>query len=132
MVEIKKVLATAVKKGTSLIIEGVACTVTGVQTSKPGKHGHAKCRIEAVSMSDGKKKIIVVPGHDKLDSPIIDKKIAQVLSVHGDTATVMDSESYETFDIKIPEELSDKLKEGITVSYWIILDVNVMREIRSG
>ncbi len=132
MAEIKKILATSVKKGTSLVIDGVACTVIDTQTSKPGKHGHAKCRIEATSMIDGRKKIIVVPGHDKLDSPVIGKKTAQVLSVHENVANVMDSESYETFDLKISEELKGKVVDGVTVSYWIILDEKVMREIKGG
>lgn len=131
MADIKQILATSAKKGTSIIIDGVACTVRSVQTSKPGKHGHAKCRIEAISMIDGAKKIIVVPGHDKLDSPIIDKKIAQILSLHGDTANVMDMETYDTFDLKIPSELKDKVAEGKQVLYWIILDVKVMKEMRN-
>ena len=130
MAEIKKILATGVKKGTSLVIDGVACTVTRVQISKPGKHGHAKCRIEANSMTDGRKKIIVVPGHDKLDSPIIEKKNAQVLSVHGNLANVMDMESYETFDLEIPDELKGQVVEGGVVSYWLILDQRVMKEIK--
>ncbi len=130
MSELKQILATSVKKGTSLVIDGVACSVISVQISKPGKHGHAKCRIEAVSMIDKKKKIIVVPGHDKLHSPVIEKKSAQILSLHGSVANVMDSESYETFDLEIPDELADKVKEGITVSYWIILDQRVMKEIK--
>ena len=130
MGEIKKILATGVKKGTSLVIDGVACTVTSVQTSRPGKHGHAKCRIEAVGMIDGKKKIMIVPGHDKLDSPIIEKKEAQVLSIQGDMANVMDSQSYETFDLKIPEELKGKVMDGNAVSYWVILDEKIMKEIK--
>lgn len=130
MGEIKKVLATGVKKGTSLVIDGVACSVISVQTSRPGKHGHAKCRIEAVSMIDGKKKVIVVPGHDKMDSPIIEKKDAQVLSIQGDNANVMDSQSYETFDLKIPEDLKGKVVEGNSIAYWIILDQKVMKEIK--
>ena len=131
MADIKQILATSAKKGTSIIIDGVACTVRSVQTSKPGKHGHAKCRIEAISMIDGAKKIIVVPGHDKLDSPIIEKKTAQILSLHGDTANVMDMETYDTFDLKIPGELKDKVAEGKQVLYWIILDVKVMKEVRN-
>ncbi|MFH1592403.1 MAG: translation initiation factor IF-5A [Candidatus Woesearchaeota archaeon] len=130
MGEIKKIQATSVKKGTSIIIDGIACTVKDVQTSKPGKHGHAKCRIEAIGMIDSNKKIIVVPGHEKLDSPIIEKKSAQILSIHGDTANVMDSESYETFDLKIPAELKDKIKENAQVLYWIIMDIKVMKEIK--
>lgn len=130
MGEIKKIQATSVKRGTSIIIDGVACTVKDVQTSKPGKHGHAKCRIEAIGMIDGNKKIIVVPGHEKLDSPIIEKKSAQVLSIHSDTANLMDAESYETFDLKIPAELKDKIKENKQVLYWIIMDIKVMKEVR--
>jgi len=130
MGEIKKIQATSVKKGTSIIVDGMACTVKDVQTSKPGKHGHAKCRIEAIGMITGSKKIIVVPGHDKLDSPIIEKKTAQVLSIHGETANVMDSESYETFDLKIPDDLKDQIKENKQVLYWIIMDTKVMKEIR--
>ncbi len=130
MAEIKKILATSVKKGTYLVIDDLACTAASVQISKPGKHGHAKCRIEAITMIDGKRKIIVVPGHDKLDSPIIEKKSAQVLSIHDDIANVMDSENYETFDLKIPDELKEMVKEGDTVSYWIILDQKIMREIK--
>ena len=130
MAEIKKILATGVKKGTSLVIDGVACTVIDVQTSKPGKHGHAKCRIEATGMIDGRKKIIVVPGHDKLDSPIIEKKAAQVLSIHDEVANVMDSESFETFDLKIPNDLKGRVIEGVTITYWIILDEKIMREVR--
>ncbi len=130
MGELKQILATSVKKGTSLVIDGIACSVSSVQISKPGKHGHAKVRIEASSLIDRKKKIIVVPGHDKLQSPVIEKKTAQVLSLHGDTANVMDSETYETFDLPVPEELRGKLTEGVTVSYWIILDQRVMKEIK--
>ena len=130
MAELKQILATSVKKGASLVIDGVACTVISVQVSKPGKHGHAKVRIEATSMIDRKKKIIVVPGHDKLQSPVIEKKTAQVLSIHEEVANVMDSETYETFDIQIPEELRGKLTEGTTVSYWIILDQKIIKEIK--
>ncbi len=130
MAEVKRVLATSVKKGSTIVIDGVACSVTSVQTSKPGKHGHAKCRIEAIGLIDEKKRIIVVPGHDKLDSPIIEKKMAQILSISNESANVMDMESYETFDLKIPDELKGKVKEGNQVSYWIIMDEKVMREAK--
>src|SRR3989344_4116699 len=130
MDESKQVSATSLKKGSSVIIDGVACTVRDIKTSKTGKHGHAKCRIEAIGIIDDSKKIIVVPGHEKLESPIIEKKSAQVLSMHGDTANIMDSESYETFDLKIPEELKDKISEGKQIVYWIITDIKVMKEVK--
>lgn len=120
----------SLKVGNYVILDGVACIVKSVQTSKPGKHGHAKCRIEAVSMIDGQKKIQVFPAHDRIEVPIIAKKNAQVLSIHGDLANVMDMDSYETFDLEIPDELKDKAKEGSQIIYWVILNKKVMKQIK--
>lgn len=93
------------QKGSYVILDGAACKVSDISVSRPGKHGHAKVRLTAVGLVDGKKRITVMPGHDNVDVPIVEKKSAQVLSVQGNSANVMDSESYETFDLEIPEEL---------------------------
>ena len=132
MVETKQIQVTSLKPGRYVVLDGVACKVTKMDISRPGKHGHAKCRIDASSLIDGNKKVIVLPGHDKIDVPIIDKKSAQVLSVSGDNANVMDEESYETFDIKISDEFKGKISEGITIVYWDILGDKVLKEIKSG
>jgi len=126
----KIVSVGSLQRGNYVVIEGVACKVTNTQTSRPGKHGHAKVRLEAVGLIDEKKKVIVAPGHDNIEVPIIEKKSAQVLSVQGDTANVMDSETYETFDLKIPEELKGQVVEGCTVLYWIILNDKVMKQVK--
>lgn len=128
----KPVDAGSIQKGDSIVIEGVACRVTGVQVSRPGKHGHAKCRFEAVGIIDEKKRIIVMPGHDTIDTPIIEKKVAQVLSVTGDMANVMDNLSFETFDLKIPDELKERVMDGVEIMYWDILGERVMKEVRGG
>ncbi|RLE46369.1 translation initiation factor IF-5A [Candidatus Woesearchaeota archaeon] len=120
----------SIKVGGYIIMDGEACRVIDVSTSRPGKHGHAKFRIVAVGLIDGKKRDMVLPGHDKVEVPIIEKKTAQVLSVTGDTANVMDTETYETFDLKIPEELQGKITEGTEVLYWIILDEKVMKQVK--
>jgi len=130
--EVKRKGAVNFQVGNYVIIDGVACTVSGIQTSKPGKHGHSKVRLEAIGMIDNKKRQIVVPGHDELDVPVIEKKNAQVLSISGDVANVMDSETYETFDLVIPEELKDKVAENTTVVYWTILNDKIMKQIKSG
>lgn len=131
MAEIKQASIGSMTKGSYIVIDNVACKVTNTQTSRPGKHGHAKVRLEAVGLIDGKKKVIVMPGHDNVDVPIIEKKTAQVLSINGDTANVMDSETYETFDLKIPEELKSDCVEGVNVLYWEILDDKTMKQIKS-
>jgi len=118
------------KVGGYVIFDDVAYVIKSMQSSKSGKHGHAKYRIEAVSMLDSRKVIKVMPAHDKVEVPIVEKKAAQVLSVANDKANVMDKESYETFDIDIPEEFKDDLKEGKDIMYWIILDQKIIKQVR--
>lgn len=130
MAEIKQALASSLKTGNFVIFDNIACRITKMDISKTGKHGHAKCRIEAVGLVDGRKIVKVIPGHDSVDVPIIEKRGAQVLSTNEDIANVMDMESYETFDLKIPEELKGEVKEGMQVVYWIILNERVMKQVK--
>jgi translation initiation factor 5A len=88
-----------------------------MDVSKTGKHGHAKCRIEAVGIISGTKKVFVIPGHDKLEVPIINKRKGQVLSI-GDKVSVMDLESFETLDVECPEEIKNELEINSNVEYW--------------
>ena len=130
MSDTKSIAANNVQKGTSIILEGVACKVVDVEISKPGKHGHSKVRISAVGLTDDKKRIAVMPGHDNVEVPIIEKRQAQVLSVQGDKANVMDSETYETFDLEVPEEFKGQVAEGYSVTYWTILNERVIKQVK--
>jgi len=116
----KVIEATEMRVGTYLLLDSIAHQVKKMDISKTGKHGHAKVRFEAVSAFSGKKKVMVVPGHDKFEVPMIEKKNAQVLSISGTMASLMDSESFENIDLEIPEELQGSIKEGANVEYWEI------------
>ena len=126
----KHASAGSLKVGSNVVIDGGACRISSIQISRPGKHGHAKVRLEAMGIIDGKKYVALMPGHDEVDVPLIEKKTAQVLSITGDMANVMDMESYETFDLAIPEELKGKIAEGASVLYWEILSDKVMKQIK--
>ena len=127
----KPLQANQIQKGNYLVVEGAACKAVDIQISKPGKHGHSKVRITAVGIFDDKKRVIVAPGHDNVDVPVVEKKNAQILSLHDDMANVMDMDSYETFDMKIPEELKGQAVEGAQIVYWIVLDYKVMKQIKT-
>lgn len=124
--------AGSVKEGSFIVIDGVACKVVSAETSKSGKHGHAKARIVAIGLLDNKKREIVMPSSDTVDVPIIEKKSAQVLSVTGDMANVMDDESFETFDLKIPEGLKESVVPNCKILYWTILGERVMKQLKGG
>lgn len=116
----KLIDATAAKPGTTIMVDNEACTIKSNDISKTGKHGASKCRIEAKEIFSGKKKVIAVPGSHRFEVPIVNKKRAQVLSVSESKASVMDLESYETFDIVYPEDLKDQLGVEKEVEYWEI------------
>ena len=116
--DFKLISAVSARPGVSINIDGIPCIVKSNDVSKTGKHGHAKCRIEAISIIDGKKKVFVTGGHERLECPMINKRKGQILSITGDYASVMDLESYETKELAIPEELKEELKDGDQVEYW--------------
>lgn len=104
-----------------MIIDDEPCKIMSISTSKPGKHGEAKARIEAIGIFDGQKRSIVHPVKHKVGVPIIDKRTAQVVALMGENVQLMDLETYETFEIPIPEEHKGQLQPGSDVSYLIAL-----------
>jgi len=116
----KIINATEARVGTNILMEGVPYTVKKIDVSKTGKHGHAKCRIEAAHMVSGNKKVFVIPGHERFEVPMVNKNKAQILSLTDDKASVMDLESFETIEVAIPEDLKTQLAENENVEYWDI------------
>lgn len=125
----KVIDATEMRTGTYLIIDGAAHQVKKMDISKTGKHGHAKVRFEAVNVFSGKKKVQVVPGHDKFEVPMVTKMKGQVLSVSGDEVHLMDTESFENLELPIPEELKGEIKDGCEVEYWDIEGEKLIKRV---
>jgi translation initiation factor 5A len=118
---LKIIDATEAKVGTNITVDGTPCTIKSIDISKTGKHGHAKCRIEAVGILTGNKKVFVVPGHERLEVPIVDKRKGQVLSKADGRASIMDLENFETIEVACPEkEVFEELEENGNCEYWDI------------
>ena len=101
-----------------VIIDDEPCKIMSISTSKPGKHGEAKARIEAIGIFDGQKRSIVHPVKHKVHVPMIDKRTAQVLALIGDSAVqLMDLETYETFEMPVPDEFKGQLEPGKEIQY---------------
>ena len=104
-----------------IIIDDEPCKISSISKSKPGKHGEAKARIEAVGLFDGAKRTVVHPVKHKIGVPMIDKRQAQVITASGESAQIMDLETYETFDIVVDEEYQGKLQSGGEINYMVTL-----------
>jgi translation initiation factor 5A len=126
----KVVEVKTLKVGKYVIIDGEASKITSIQTSSPGKHGAAKARVEAMGIFDKQKRNFVKPVDSKCDVPMIDKRLGQVLALMGDDVQLMDLETYETFEIPIPDELKGKLNEGSEVDYIMAMGKKKVMRIK--
>ncbi|MEA1956865.1 MAG: translation initiation factor IF-5A [Euryarchaeota archaeon] len=102
--------ARTLREGRYVLIDEEPCTIVNITTSKPGKHGAAKARIEGIGVFDSQKRTAVQPVTAKLYVPVIERRSGQVLSVSGDMAQIMDMGDYSTVEIEIPGELKGKGK----------------------
>lgn len=105
------------KEGRYMLIDEEPCRILSIQTSKPGKHGEAKARIDAIGLFDGSKRSVVFPVKHKVQVPIIGKRQAQILSLAGSEVQLMDLENYETFNLPVDEETKQGLSPGGEVQY---------------
>jgi translation initiation factor 5A len=105
------------KEGRYMLIEEEPCRILSIQMSKPGKHGEAKARIDAVGLFDGSKRSVVFPVTHKVRVPMIGKRNAQILSLTEAEVQLMDLENYETFSLAIETDLKGQLTPGSEVQY---------------
>ncbi|OGS43910.1 MAG: translation initiation factor IF-5A [Euryarchaeota archaeon RBG_13_57_23] len=110
------------KENRYMVIDDEPCKILSISTSKPGKHGEAKARIEAVGIFDGSKRSVVYPVKHRVMVPIIDKRQGQVIALHGNEAEMMDLETYEMFHLPVDEEMKAELKPGGEVMYIVAMD----------
>ena len=113
----KIVEVRTLKQGKYVIIDGEPCKIVSLQTSKPGKHGSRKANVVAVGILDNQKRTFVKPVDTKIESPIIERKSAQITHIAGKTLGLMDLNTYETFDLPIPDDVEGELVEGVSVEY---------------
>ena len=126
---LKLIDATQAKPGTTILIDGEPYSVKSNDISKTGKHGASKCRIEAIGIFSGKKKVIAVTGGERFDVPLVEKHRAQVLSVSEGKASVMDLGSYESMDLPFIEEIKDEIAPEKQVEYWSIEDKKAIMRV---
>ncbi|MHA1903435.1 MAG: translation initiation factor IF-5A [Candidatus Thorarchaeota archaeon] len=130
---IKKTVVKSLKPGSYFIIDDEPCRVINIEKSKPGKHGSAKANITAVGFFDNRKRNVIMPADRMVDVPLIDKKSATVIADMGETYSLMDSETYETFEVEKPKdpEIADKIELNVGVEVWDVMGKNVIVRVKS-
>ncbi|NYT01061.1 MAG: translation initiation factor IF-5A [Methanocellales archaeon] len=107
----------SLKQGRYVIVDDEPCTIVGMTTSKPGKHGSAKARLDTIGIFDSQKRSVIQPVTAKIYVPIVERKSGQVLSLSNEIVQIMDLEDYSTFEMQVPAELRERLEIGKDVTY---------------
>ena len=123
-------VAKEIKVGKYILIDDIPCRVVGIETSSPGKHGAAKMRITAIGVFVGQKKTLLKPSDGDVEVPLIERKTGQVMSVNGSVAQLMDSATYEMFELDIPPELAAEVQPGKEVEYMEAMGKRAMQRVR--
>ncbi len=105
------------KEGRYMVIDDEPCKILGISVSKPGKHGAAKARIDAVGLFDGVKRSIVQPVSAKTYVPVVERKSGQVITMSGTTVTLMDMKEYNNFEMEVPPDKMDQIEMGKEIQY---------------
>jgi translation initiation factor 5A len=129
---IRKSEAKTLKAGSYFLIEGEPCRVVSIEKSKPGKHGAAKTNIIAVGFFDKRKRNVIMPADRMVDVPVIDKRSGTIISDMGEVLQVMDSETYNTYEVERPEDsdMSAKIQNNAEVEYWEIMGKRVITRVK--
>ena len=130
---IKKSEAKSLKPGAYFLIDGEPCRVISIEKSKPGKHGAAKANIVAVGFFDNRKRNVIMPADRMVDVPLIDKTSATVIADMGETYSLMDSETYETYEVRKPadEEIAAKIELNVAVEVWNVMDTKIIVRVKT-
>ncbi|MCL4383639.1 MAG: translation initiation factor IF-5A [Candidatus Marsarchaeota archaeon] len=117
------------KIGRFVLIDDIPCKVVEIDVSSPGKHGSSKMRVTAIGIFDGQKKTLLKPSDSDVQVPVITKSKSQVVSVTNNTAQLMDLDTYNVFELAIPQELLNKLKPGNEVEVIEAMNRKIINKI---
>ena len=116
--------AGALRKNDFICISEKPCKILKIETSKNGKHGHAKAHILAVDIFSGNKYEDSAPTGHNVTVPVVEKQDYQVVGISENYLDLIDSNGEEVDQIEIPEdlkELEEKVKKSMEDGNYIIM-----------
>lgn len=117
------------KVGKYVISEEHPCRVVSMDKSKPGKHGAAKINVTCISLIDGSKHSLMKSSDADCEVPIVERKRAQIVSVSGTSAQLMDLENFDTFEVSVPEDLQGAVEAGKEMEYMDVMGHRILQRV---
>ena len=103
------------ERGKYFVHNGKIVKVVRKETVSVGTHSHSKLKLYIENLFGKGNKQLILEHSAKVDGADIIKKTGQIISKLGDKVQVMDSQSYETFDAELAENV--EVNEGEEVIF---------------
>ena len=108
------------KVGRFCVVEDEAYKILGISTSKPGKHGSAKARLDLVSLFSSNKRNYSATVSDKIHVPMIEKGTAVVTHIEGEEVHAMNLRDHSM--MILPMEPGMSIEPGKEIMWMEALD----------
>lgn len=121
------VCAGDLKVGQYVCIDNHPCKLVDVDSSKMGKHGHAKVCFTGVDIFNGKTRETSAPASHNLDAPVVSTRWYMVLDVSRDgEVSLLDNETNATrYDLNLPAagRLADTVRAMFSSGKTVLVQV---------
>jgi len=108
------------KVGRFCVVDDEAYKILAISTSKPGKHGSAKARLDLVSLFSTNKRNYSATVSDKIHVPMIEKGPAVVTHIEGDEVHAMNMRDHSMMILPMEEGLN--IEPGKEIMWMEALD----------
>ncbi len=108
------------KVGRFCVVDDEAYKILSISTSKPGKHGSAKARLELANLFSAKKISHVGTVTDKIHVPMIEKGTAVITHIEGEEVHAMNLRDHSMMILPMEEELN--IEAGKEIMWMEALD----------
>lgn len=112
MIEIKKL-----SKGSYIAHKGEPYRITKLHLVVVGTHSHTKTKVEMVGLFSGKKEMLTMSPHERVEDVEVIRRHGQLIAKTGDEVQVMSMDNYEMVDAEVQPDLIDEINEGDDVTY---------------
>ena len=108
------------KVGRFCVVEDEAYKILAISTSKPGKHGSAKARLDLVSLFSTNKRNFSATVSDKIHVPMIEKGTAVVTHIEGEEVHAMNMRDHSMMILPMEEGMN--IEPGKEIMWMEALD----------
>ena len=123
----------SLRKGMHCIINDHPVKILSIDTSKNGKHGHAKAHITGEDIFTGKKVEECCPTSHNMESPVVTRQDYILIDIDGDYLTLQEMDGEIREDLMLPkndENLSRQIRKlfDMTEKEFIISVIGAMNK----